>query len=100
MLGGKLLITTSTTSTPTLNWPSFDFKGLRIDNQGHVQLDGGWITLPDHTALDFYGFNLSLQKLGFGTDSNGDKWIGFDGDIQLIEGIPLGGSVQGMRLKS
>lgn len=98
VLGGKLLITTTTTPpTPPINWPGFDFKGLHIDNQGHVQLDGGWITLPDHTALDFYGFNLSLQKLGFGTDTSG-PWIGFNGDIQLIEDVPLGGSVQGMRL--
>lgn len=92
VMGGKLLITTG-----GLNWPSFDFKGLRIDNQGHVQLDGGWIDLPASTAIDFYTFNLSLQKLGFGADTNG-RWIGFNGDIQLVEGVPLGGSVRGLRL--
>ena len=91
VLGGKLLLSTG------LQWPTFEFKGLRIDNQGHVQLDGGWIDLPASTALDYYGFNLSLQKLGFGSDTTG-RWIGFNGDIHLVEGIPLGGSVQGMRL--
>ena len=49
-------------------------------------------------ALDFYGFHVALQKLGFGTDSNGDKWIGFNGDINLVEGLTLGGSVRGLKI--
>jgi hypothetical protein len=84
--------------TADIQWPKFDLNGLQIDSQGHVSINGGWIDLPSHTALDFYGFHVALQKLGFGTDPNGDRWIGFNGDINLIDGVSLGGSVQGMRI--
>jgi hypothetical protein len=94
VLGGQLLIDTG---SQLLNWPAIDFKGLRIDSQGHVELDGGWIDLPSQTALDYFGFHVGLQKLGFGSDQSG-RWIGFNGDIHLVEGIPLGGSVRGLRL--
>ena len=91
ILSGNLII-----ETPDLNWPSIELKGLGIDSKGHISLQGGWINLPNQMALDFYGFHVGLQKLGFGTDANGDKWIGFNGDINLVEGLSLGGSVQGL----
>jgi len=84
-ISGNLIIT-----TPDLNWPTIELQGLSIDSQGHITLAGGWINLPNQMALDFYGFHLGLQQLGFGTDSAGDKWIGFSGDIQLVEGLTLG----------
>ena len=92
VLSGTLVITTG-----DLAWPSFELQGLGIDSKGHVSLDGGWINLPSQTALDFYGFHLALQRLGFGSDDSG-RWIGFNGDIHLVEGLSLGGSVQGLRI--
>ena len=92
-ISGNLIIT-----TPDLNWPTIELQGLSIDSQGHITLAGGWINLPNQMALDFYGFHLGLQQLGFGTDSAGDKWIGFSGDIQLVEGLTLGGSVRGLQI--
>jgi hypothetical protein len=83
--------------TADLQWPTFDLKGLSVDSRGKVSLEGGWINLPSQTALSFYGFTVALHQLGFGSDASGD-WIGFNGDIQLVEGISLGGSVQGMKL--
>ena len=80
-----------------LNWPSIEFHGLRIDSHGNVALEDGWINLPSQMAIDYFGFKLTLQKLGFGSDS-GVRWIGFNGELQLVEGIPLGGSVRGLRL--
>ena len=91
-LDGKLLL-----SIADLNWPSLEFHGLRIDSHGNVALEDGWINLPSQMAIDYFGFKLTLQKLGFGSD-NGVRWIGFNGDLQLVEGIPLGGSVRGLRL--
>jgi hypothetical protein len=91
-LDGKLLL-----SIAGLNWPSLEFHGLRIDSRGNVALEDGWINLPSQLAIDYFGFKLTLQKLGFGSD-NGVRWIGFNGDLQLVEGIPLGGSVRGLRL--
>jgi len=83
--------------TADLQWPTFDLKGLSVDAQGKVSLAGGWLNLPSQTGLSFYGFSVALHQLGFGSDASGD-WIGFNGDIQLVEGISLGGSVQGMKL--
>src|SRR5205823_6416536 len=39
-----------------LVWPDFQVKELAIDSNGNVHLDGGWLDLPDHLHLDFYGF--------------------------------------------
>ena len=91
-LDGKLLL-----NIADLNWPSLEFHGLRIDSHGNVALEDGWINLPSQMAIDYFGFKLTLQKLGFGSD-NGVPWIGFNGELQLVEGIPLGGSVRGLRL--
>lgn len=92
VLSGQLVVTTA-----DLQWPSFDLRGLGIDSKGHVSIDGGWINLPSQTALDFYGFHIALQRLGFGADADG-RWIGFNGDIHLVEGLSLGGSVRGLRI--
>ena len=94
LLSGNLIVTT----TAGLNFPTIALQGLGIDTKGHVSLKGGWIDLPSQLALDFFGFHVGLQKLGFGNDSNGDRWIGFNGDISLVEGISLGGSVRGLRI--
>lgn len=93
IISGNLII-----ETEGLSWPSIELKGLGIDSKGDITLQGGWIDLPNQMALDFYGFHVALQKLGFGTDSNGDKWIGFNGDINLVEGLTLGGSVRGLQI--
>jgi hypothetical protein len=81
-----------------LNFPTIALQGLGISSDGHVSLQGGWIDLPSQLALDFFGFHIGLQKLGFGTEANGDRWIGFNGDISLVEGISLGGSVRGLQI--
>lgn len=92
VISGKLIL-----AAASLNWPSIDLRGLGIDSRGHIWLDGGWIDLPNQMALDFYGFHVGLQKLGFGNDAGG-RWIGFNGDIHLVEGLSLGGSVRGLRI--
>jgi hypothetical protein len=93
IISGNLII-----EVEGLNWPSIELRGLGIDSKGNVTLQGGWIDLPNQLALDFFGFHVGLQKLGFGTDPNGQRWIGFNGDINLVEGLSLGGSVHGMVL--
>ncbi|MCP3711114.1 hypothetical protein M3I54_29760 [Paraburkholderia sp. CNPSo 3274] len=92
LISGRLQLTTA-----DLQWPGFELKGLGIDSHGDISIDGGWIDLPSQTALDFYGFHVGLERLGFGHDSSG-RWIGFNGDIHLVEGLSLGGSVRGLRI--
>ncbi len=98
ILSGKLLAV-----TPGLTWPTIEFKKLSIGSNKQVLLDGGWIDLPEHTAIDFFDFHIGLQKVGFGSDGdpssgNSSPWLGFNGDIHLDAGLPLSGSVRGLKI--
>lgn len=81
-----------------LDWPTFTLRELSIDSKGHVHLDGGWLDLPAQYALDFHAFKLEITRLGFGRDEDGGKWIGFSGGLRLVEGLPAGASVEGLRV--
>ena len=97
-ISGSLALGTGTQpGQDPLNWPSVNLRGLSIDSAGHVTLAGGWIDLPSQMALDFFGFRIALQQLGLGNDQTG-RWIGFSGDIQLVEDVSLGGSVRGLQI--
>jgi hypothetical protein len=85
-----------TLSVGDLSFPTVAFKDLWIDNRGHVELEGGWINLPNYTAIDFYDFYLELKRLGIGRNNNGQRFIGLNGELHLVEGLPLGGSVRGL----
>ncbi len=84
--------------TRGLNWPSFDVNKLAIDSNGNVHLDGGWLTLRKQKPLNFYGFQVEITRLGFGKTEDGGKWIGFSGGVKLVEGLPAGASVEGLRI--
>ena len=87
-----------TPSFQGLSFPSFDLQKASIDSNGHLTLSGGWVDLPKHVALDVYGFKMELTKLGFGTDSDGARWIGLSGALKLVDGIKAGASVKGLRI--
>jgi hypothetical protein len=91
-LTGSLML-----DTAGINWPEIDLRGLSIDSVGHISLQGGWLDLPSQAAIDFFGFHVALQKVGFGSDTTG-RWIGFSADVNLVEGVPLGGSVRGLQI--
>ncbi|MFZ5760359.1 MAG: DUF6603 domain-containing protein [Thermodesulfobacteriota bacterium] len=81
-----------------IDWPEVEIKALTIDSKGNVRVDGGWIEIPKQAALDFHGFKLELTKIGFGNEEDGSRWIGFSGGINIVEGIPLKGGVDGLKL--
>lgn len=81
-----------------LSWPSFKVNELSIDSQGNVHLEGEWLDLPNQHTLDFHGFKLEIAKIGFGSTDDGGKWIGFTGGIKLVDALPAGASVEGLRL--
>jgi hypothetical protein len=98
---GVLSVGIGGTLTPRfggLNWPTFDIKELAIDSNGNVHLDGGWLNLREQYSLDFYGFKIEITKLGFGKTEDGGKWIGFSGAVKLVDGLPAGASVEGLRI--
>ena len=66
-----------------------------------MQVEGGWINLPQLKALDFYGFKVEITQLGFGSDEVDQvtyNWIGFSGGIQIVEALPLRGGVEGLKV--
>lgn len=81
-----------------LDWPSFQVKELAIDSEGNVHLEGGWLDLREQYSLDFHGFQMEITKLGFGKTEEGGKWIGFSGGLKLVDGLPVGTSVEGLRI--
>src|SRR6202035_2432869 len=81
-----------------INWPSSDVRDLSIDSKGHLHLDGGWIPLPKSNAIDFYGANLEITQYGMGQTDDGGKYVGMSGSIKLVEGLPAGASVEGLRV--
>lgn len=83
------------------NSPEFEIKNLRISSTGKVEVEGGWMDLSTQMALDFKGFSIEVTRLGFGRDElvgGMYNWIGFSGGIQIVEGLPLEGGVEGLKL--
>jgi hypothetical protein len=79
-------------------WPEFEVKALTIDSRGRVSIDDGWIDLPQQKTTDFYGFALEVSKIGFGSEDDGARWIGFSGGLKLCEGLPMSAAVEGLRI--
>ncbi len=103
---GDLLARTSGTLTPTfqppdplhVDWPGFRLENLEIDSDGNVRIAGGWIDLPEQASLSLFGFIVEITRLGFGKTEEGRNWIGFNGAVRILEGIPAGASVEGVRI--
>jgi hypothetical protein len=98
---GVLTATISGKLTPTVpgfTWPAIDLKDLKIDSKGNVQLPGGWLDLPKQYGFNFHGFKVDITKFGMGRNEDGTKWIGFSGGVKLVDGLPMGASVDGLRI--
>ena len=93
-LGGKIKL-----DVGGLDWPTVGVEALIIDSTGAVRIEGGWIDLREQYVLDLHGFQFSLSRIGFGTETDGDRWIGFNGGLKLVDGLTAGASVEGMRVR-
>jgi hypothetical protein len=103
MQEGVFVAELSGTVTPlfdvgSIQWPPVTVRRLAVDSRGHVDLDGGWLDLPQHYSIDLYGFGFDLSQIGFGRTDEGDNWFGFSGSIQLVDPLPAGASVDGLRI--
>ncbi len=102
-LGGLLTISSSGKIRPLLgglDFPEFELQRLAINSRGEVDIDGGWIDIPETCTLDFQGFKIDIRQFGIGSEGDGDnerQWIGLSGGITLVEGIPLSASVEGLK---
>lgn len=78
-------------------WPIIEVSQLRIHSDGRVELPGGWITLPAQKTGALSGFPLDIRQIGFGSQGQ-KRWVGFSGGLKLIDGMPIGGSVEGLKI--
>ncbi len=84
-----------------LDWPTLGVDGLRITTGGQVSIAGTWLELPEQKTFDFHSFQVEISRIGFGNeevDGADYRWVGFSGGIQLVEGLPLRGSVDGLKV--
>jgi hypothetical protein len=95
-LGGELTPLVGTNEG--LDWPSFKIKQMTIDSEGNINIDGGWLDIPEQKAFSFYGFQMEITKIGFGSEEEGTRWIGLSGGVKLVDGLPMGASVEGLRI--
>jgi hypothetical protein len=78
--------------------PAVVFKGLSIDTQGHVAIEGGWLDVAQAKSGPLSGFPLQIQRIGFGVEKDGRAWVGLNGSIKLHESLPAGVSVEGLKV--
>ena len=82
----------------SFDWPTFEVERLAISSEGDIELDGGWVDVPETFTLDFHGFKIDIDQLGMGSEEEGKRqWFGFSGGIMLVEGVPLSASVEGLK---
>jgi hypothetical protein len=97
---GRVEITGAMTLTvPGLN-VDVGVNALRIDSAGNVDIDGGYLDVPTGVSAPFHGFPLEISKVGFGsdTDDGGRRWVALSGALNLAAGLPVGGSVDGLKI--
>jgi hypothetical protein len=81
-----------------LDAPPFEFNALRVDARGNIAIDGGWLDLREAKLAPFRGFPLEITRLGFGKEDSGCFWVGLNGGIKMADGLPVGASVEGLRV--
>ena len=79
--------------------PAITFQGLRIDTNGNVAVDGGWLDVDTAKSSSLSGFPFQITKIGFGAEADGHSWVGLNGGIKLADGLPVGASVEGLRVR-
>ncbi|KRH99720.1 hypothetical protein [Curvibacter sp. PAE-UM] len=82
----------------TYDIPAVAMKGLRIDTEGNVAVEGGWLDVEKAKSSSLKGFPFQISKIGFGAEADGRRWVGLNGGIKLAEGLPIGVSVEGLRV--
>lgn len=81
-----------------IDWPGFRVDELSIDSEGNVEVEGGWLDLPEQYSVDFHGFNFEITRIGFGRTDAGNNWIGLNGALKFVDELSAGASVEGLKI--
>lgn len=88
---------------PGFDWPELKIEDLSVSSEGDISIPGGWITAPEEITLDFSAFKIGISEIGFGNEEVEDnealkrQWLGFSGSLNLVEGLELKASVEGLK---
>ena len=85
-------------SLESFELPAVEFKGLSIDEKGHVAIEGGWLDVDQAKSGPLSGFPIQITRIGFGVEKNGYAWIGLNGGIKLHDILPVGASIEGLKV--
>ena len=83
--------------TAGIDWPEIEFRGLSIDRPGTSRWPADGSTSPVRPPSTSTGSTSRCRSWASVNDQSG-RWIGFTGDIHLVEGVALGGSVRGLQI--
>jgi hypothetical protein len=86
-----------------LNMPAFRADKISISERGDIEIEGGWVRAPEQINIDLGGFKIGIREIGLGnegeeTPATRRQWVGFSGEVQLVEGLPIRGSVEGLKI--
>lgn len=86
-----------------LNMPQFSADKISISERGDIEIEGGWIRAPEQINIDLGGFKIGIREIGLGNEgeeapATRRQWVGFSGEVQLVEGLPIRGSVDGLKI--
>ncbi|MDO5978249.1 DUF6603 domain-containing protein [Flavivirga spongiicola] len=83
------------------DWPEIKIEGLSISSEGDISIPGGWIKAPKTITLNFGAFKIGINEIGFGNEGEepelSRQWLGFSGELNLVEGLDLKASVEGLK---
>lgn len=87
------------------DWPEMKIQDLSVSSEGDISIPGGWITAPETITLNFSAFKIGIDEIGFGNqepeedaeDQRTTQWLGFSGELNLVEGLDLKASVEGLK---
>ena len=85
---------------PELDIPLIKVDRIIVSENGDIDIEGGWVDLEEQKVLDFYGFPMELTEFGMGNEGEGAnkrQWIGFSGELSIMDSIPIKGSVEGLK---
>ncbi|MFB6165874.1 MAG: hypothetical protein ABEJ31_12010 [Haloarculaceae archaeon] len=93
-------VTLSGTVTPKVlpDAPGVRVDALTVDADGHVNVAGGWLDLPEQYSVECYGATFEITAFGLGRNDDGSKWLGLNGAVAFVDELAAGASVDGLRV--
>lgn len=84
---------------PGATWPKIGFDELGVNSEGKLLLpEGGGITFATPLVVEWYFVRLTIPKFRFGRPEGSDSelQVQLAAEVDLVEGLPAGASVEGL----